>query len=944
MSLTSVECREKKFHLVEAFMQKHHWWIGAQDDNSFDWIAPPDLLLKAGGVGILNFQHQSYFSNGIGPSPIIGSPAYFAEAGQAAPIVAKAAAASSVLVTNGGMTFNLQFDAASSANTAAAAAFRTGIEQAASLLSAVITDKITVNIAITYSGTGGGASAGPSGYYESYSSIRSDLINNASSGDAIFNSLPTGSIQGQTSIAVWDAELKVWGLLGANDRTTADGSATFATDISSNALVGVALHELTHALGRVPYGTAPDIFDLFRFTATGTRLFSGSIPAPAAYFSLDGGHTILANYGLNSDPSDFLNSGVQGVNDPFNEYYTPGATLQNLTQVDLQQLDALGFHIASSTPPPTTYSVSAFLGLTPPISPAVSISDSSNAVTGALDSLQSEVSYIANISLTDTSSISISPTQSATDNAVLSKITGAYNLTVTGTSGSETFEDTANSVSSLIGGTGTDTFIVSGKATITNFGGADILQVASGGTANVTEATAWTASSSTSNSGTVNITANGLAVNLSAAGGPDGYTVTDTSTSGHVALTGSGYADTLIAANGDTLTGGGGIDNFVVGSADTVAITDLGNGGADILNVSSGGVANATVTAAWTASSSTSNSGTVNITTNGLAVNLSAAGGPDGYTVTDASTSGHVTLIGSGYADTLIAANGDTLTGGGGIDNFVVGSADTVAITDLGNGGADILNVSSGGVANATVAVAWTASSSTSNSGTVNITTNGLAVNLSAAGGPHGYSVTNGSGTGTTLTGSAYNDTLTGGSGNDTLNGGGGNDTIIGGKGADILTGGTGSDTFVFVAGDSGQSTGFDTITDYTKGAVGMGDVIDYVTAVMRIGGSSASATGFGSAQASINQTTGVATFATIFFTDNLANDLAAIANRFHAVGDAAGEFAFFKVGKTGSYYLFISDGVAGVTANDEVVQLTGVTSISSLNIDTTNHLLILTA
>jgi hypothetical protein len=60
--------------------------------------------------------------------------------------------------------------------------------------------------------------------------------------------------------------------------------------------------------------------------------------------------TKIADYGQTSDPSDFLNSGVQGPNDPFNEYYTNG-TLQTLTSVDLKQLDALGFHVGSDTAP-----------------------------------------------------------------------------------------------------------------------------------------------------------------------------------------------------------------------------------------------------------------------------------------------------------------------------------------------------------------------------------------------------------------------------------------------------------------------------------------------------------------------------------------------------------------------------------------------------------------
>jgi Cadherin-like/FG-GAP-like repeat/FG-GAP repeat len=259
---------------------------------------------------------------------------------------------STVAVTSGGITIDLLFDAAA---MAAPQSFRDGIIQAASILSGVISDHITVNLVIDYSGTGGGAAAGPDhGYYEFYSWVRSNLVNGATPGDTSFNALPSGSsIQSQTNVAVWNAQLKLWGVVGANDTSTDDGSATFATDINPNLLVGVALHELTHALGRVPYGPAPDIFDLFRFTDVGTRLFTGSIPAAAAYFSLDGGYTKLADYGRNSDPSDFLNSGVQGSADPFNEFYN-GATAQHLTPIDLKQLDVLGFHlIAPDTQAPT---------------------------------------------------------------------------------------------------------------------------------------------------------------------------------------------------------------------------------------------------------------------------------------------------------------------------------------------------------------------------------------------------------------------------------------------------------------------------------------------------------------------------------------------------------------------------------------------------------------
>ena len=277
------------------------------------------------------------------PVVILETPALTSEAALSSS--AQSGPTSALAMSSGGITINLLFDAAA---MAAPASFRAGIQQAASILTSTISDQITVNIKIDYSGTGGGAAAGPdNGLYESYSSVRAELINNATPGDTTFNALPSGSsIQGQSNVAVWNAQLKLFGLLGANDTSTDDGSATFATDINSNLLVGVALHELTHAMGRVPYGPQPDIFDLFRFTSAGTRLFSGSNTAPAAYFSVNGGTTKLADFGKTSDPSDFLNGGVQGSSDPFDEFYS-GSTSQSLTTVDKELLVALGFHTAS---------------------------------------------------------------------------------------------------------------------------------------------------------------------------------------------------------------------------------------------------------------------------------------------------------------------------------------------------------------------------------------------------------------------------------------------------------------------------------------------------------------------------------------------------------------------------------------------------------------------
>jgi Ca2+-binding RTX toxin-like protein len=179
------------------------------------------------------------------------------------------------------------------------------------------------------------------------------------------------------------------------------------------------------------------------------------------------------------------------------------------------------------------------------------------------------------------------------------------------------------------------------------------------------------------------------------------------------------------------------------------------------------------------------------------------------------------------------------------------------------------------------------------------------------------------------ITGSAVADQLWGNAQNNTLSGGLGNDRLDGRTGFDTLTGGGGSDAFLFTPGASGQSiTTFDTITDFTKGAVGVGDRIDYA-ALLKIGGSTAAAT---STQAAISAATGVASFAAGSGT-TLSDAILDIATRMTTATDAAGEFAFFRINGSGNEMLFVSDGVAGVSTNDVVVQLNNITTINSISL-----------
>jgi hypothetical protein len=112
--------------------------------------------------------------------------------------------------------------------------------QAAQLLCDALSNNVILNISINCSGTGQGAAAGPDNQANlSYSTVRANLQSHAATGDTTFNALPAGtSIQGQSQIEVFNAQLKLWGL-PVNDAT--DGSATFNVDIPPSHLPGLIL-------------------------------------------------------------------------------------------------------------------------------------------------------------------------------------------------------------------------------------------------------------------------------------------------------------------------------------------------------------------------------------------------------------------------------------------------------------------------------------------------------------------------------------------------------------------------------------------------------------------------------------------------------------------------------------------------------------------------------
>jgi hypothetical protein len=236
--------------------------------------------------------------------------------------------------------------------------FMASVNAAAAILDAAIANPINVAIDVGYGEVGGrpvasgSAEGGPSTLTSlTYTALRSDLAVQASASNLELNqalaALPVGStLEGRSQFFITQAQAQAFALVPSGNPTTT-GQIGIATDITGSDATAVALHELTHAMGRTQdaFGN-PTEMGLFRFTAPGVHAFASS--ATSTYFSIDNGATNLASYGVSSDTSDFLNSSATS-NDSFDEFFTPGKVKTHLTPLDLKQLDALGFSIQAPT-------------------------------------------------------------------------------------------------------------------------------------------------------------------------------------------------------------------------------------------------------------------------------------------------------------------------------------------------------------------------------------------------------------------------------------------------------------------------------------------------------------------------------------------------------------------------------------------------------------------
>ena len=259
---------------------------------------------------------------------------------------------------NNGLIINL---VPTAAFLAAPSAFQSAVQTAANLhMAQWVNTPITVNIQVGYDefGASGGTSfENPTfGQTVSYGTVRSKVQAIATaSGNATmvsaFGALPnTVSLGGIQFFSLNRSALKLYGISPdfASNPVTArdnviDSQIGFGSATPLGNLVGTALYEINHAMGR----DTNYAFYLTHFTAAAT--WQVGAHTLGSYFSVDGGTNNLCYYDNLFDFTGFANNDAGSApgaptlpNDAFCWKYN-GSTTQSLSAIDIQALNCVGY-------------------------------------------------------------------------------------------------------------------------------------------------------------------------------------------------------------------------------------------------------------------------------------------------------------------------------------------------------------------------------------------------------------------------------------------------------------------------------------------------------------------------------------------------------------------------------------------------------------------------
>jgi hypothetical protein len=250
------------------------------------------------------------------------------------------------------------------------------LHYAAIYLGNLITDPIAVTIQANVSNlnstttTGILAYGSAEGYFENFKTIRQEIaLHDPSVAKYLPTTLPSGVY---TSIVASKSELQAWGLgygapsysIGGSIVINTAYSSSFNYSTSINAhnantgltdFVGVAEHELSHALGRISYnGNTASLggylfgpLNLFRFDAPGKLQVDGmssSSNATIPYFSLNDGKTDLISFASVSR-TDWANPASGRYSNDSWDGYAPSSGYARLYNIDRSLLNAIGFDV-----------------------------------------------------------------------------------------------------------------------------------------------------------------------------------------------------------------------------------------------------------------------------------------------------------------------------------------------------------------------------------------------------------------------------------------------------------------------------------------------------------------------------------------------------------------------------------------------------------------------
>jgi Dockerin type I domain len=259
------------------------------------------------------------------------------------------------------LSFNLTFD---SSTVGAPAEFFTAFNDAIQFYETNFTDPITINLQVGWGkvngqdltpGFLGESQASQPGFFQ-YGTIKSRLVADAKSAADLTSiaNMPASDFTNGATFKLSRAQGKALGLT-IGDGSALDGSvgfdktATYTFDPNNRSVagkvdfIGLAGHEITEVMGRFGLGQAGTgtgqygAIDLFRYTSPGVL---DLVPANGAYFSIDGGATVINTF--NGTGGGDLSDWAGATSDSYNAFFTSGVKLAT-SAGDVTMMDVIGY-------------------------------------------------------------------------------------------------------------------------------------------------------------------------------------------------------------------------------------------------------------------------------------------------------------------------------------------------------------------------------------------------------------------------------------------------------------------------------------------------------------------------------------------------------------------------------------------------------------------------